>query len=161
MTKIKTRIENDKIVIVECIDRNLCESLRVDGYIKGNEISPLEALYQATRSTVQIEEKSGWDAALRALEALGISLGLFLVYQDLRRRGKRVRPGFRENALVFERDDRLVEVIVLEEGKKIRVERLVEKIREIQASGREVNIAIVDESGTISYYHGRLVKRLS
>lgn len=161
MTKAEAKIVNGKIVIVECYDNSFCASLESEGYLKNREMSPLEALYQLAKSSMRVSGKSGWEAAIEVLEAVGLSIGAFLVYHDLRRRGRKARAGFRESTLVFEHEGKIAEVIVVEEGKEVEVGRLAEKVREIQAGGREAIIAVVDESGVISYYHGRVVRGLS
>lgn len=109
-----------------------------------------------------IAERRDWAGALRIISEQGVDLELFLVYYDLRRRGRKVRPGHRPRTLLLEeRPGRVAEVLVLSEGRPVRASDIVEWSRLAVSDSHEPVLAIVDENGGITYYEARVVSELS
>ena len=115
----------------------------------------LDELVRAAR------ERGDWSSVLRALESLGLDLELFIVYYDLRRRGKRVRLGVRPRTLIYEEPSgKLFEVLVLAAGARVSLKEIIEWSRRASADSHEPVIAVVDENGGVTYYESRVVTQL-
>ncbi len=109
-----------------------------------------------------IVERRDWAEALRIISEGDFDLELFLVYYDLRRRGRKVRLGHRPRTILLEeRSNRIVEVLVLSEGRPVRASEIVEWSRLAVSDSHEPVLAIVDENGGITYYEARVVSDLS
>lgn len=110
---------------------------------------------------LKVLRDEGWGAALDVIRSLGLDLELFIVYYDLVRRGRKVRPGVRPRTLLYEDGaGRTYEVLVLNEGNSVSVESLVEWSRRAAADSHEPIIAVVDESGGVTYYQSRAARSL-
>jgi len=146
-----------RVVLEKCLDQEFCFNLLKSGYadINGN-LDVLEAAHLLALGRIAVDNKTGWEEALRVLSELGINISTFLVYHDLRKRGRRVKLGSRSGTLVVDMGSRRFEVLILEEGKLMTLEELAEWSRSSIASGYEPVVAIVDMYGVITYYEARV-----
>lgn len=114
------------------------------------------------RAYQYIVNLKSWDAALSVLREFNVKLEAFLVYYDLRRRGRRVRPGPRPNTLIYEDPSgKLSEVLILSEGSYIKLNDILEWSIRASADSHRPVIAIIDETGVITYYEARTLRTLS
>jgi len=150
-------VGKSRVVLEKCLDQEFCFNLLKLGYadINGN-LDVLEAAHLLALGRIAVDNKTGWEEALRVLSELGINISTFLVYHDLRKRGRRVKLGSRSGTLVVDMGSRKFEVLVLEEGKLMTLEELAEWSRSSIASGYEPVVAIVDMYGVITYYEARV-----
>jgi len=150
-------VSKGRVTLEKCLDQEFCFNLLKSGYtdINGN-LDALEAAHLLALGRIAIDNKTGWEEALRVLSELGINISTFLVYHDLRKRGRRVKLGSRSGTLVVDMGSRRFEVLVLEEGKLMTLEELAEWSRSSIASGYEPVVAIVDMYGVITYYEARV-----
>jgi tRNA-intron endonuclease len=151
-------VNENKIAIEKCLDQEFCANLVRMGFadIKGN-VELLETLYLLASHKITIEGKTGWEEALKYAMRFNVKLSLFMVYHDLRKRGRKVRLGTRPNTLILNLGSRRTEILVLEEGVLMTLEDLAEWSRSSMSSGYEPVIAIVDRYGVITYYEARAV----
>ncbi|MGC9209666.1 MAG: hypothetical protein ACP5FT_00100 [Acidilobus sp.] len=109
-----------------------------------------------------MRERGDWSQALAMIERSGLDFELFLVYYDLRRRGRRVSMGRRPRTLLIdEGSGRIMEVLVLSEGRPVKLSDIAEWSRLAVSESHEPVLAIVDENGGITYYEARVVTDLS
>jgi len=143
------------------------------GYILGDtlELSDVEAVYLAFRKTIKVLHK-GREISIaqlfKLLEENNPELPLvFTVYQDLRSRGRIVKPGFRRNVLFLYTKgvrgpaDKVV-YVVGEESTEFTMNELLKWINEAFKINKVPIIAIVDKHGDVTYYevkHVELKKR--
>ncbi len=121
--------------------------------------SSTESLYELAYRAVA--ERRDWAEALGILGQSDVDFELFLVYYDLRRRGRRVRLGHRPRTLIFDvKPNRIAEVLVLSEGRPVKASDIVEWSRLAVSDSHEPVLAIVDEGGGITYYEARVVSEL-
>ena len=119
------------------------------------ELHPVEAAYPVYTDRLKRRDELGQELGLEELfkridsDMLWI---LFIVYSDLRRKGKRVRPGPDPRVLYIERGDNVVEMLVLEENSVVSPEEILQFIKRALSKGFEPMIAIVDMYGDITYY---------
>lgn len=149
-------MDKGRIVLERCLDPEFCVNLLKSGFsdISGN-LDVLEAIHLTALGRITVNGRTGWEEALRMLSEFNIKLSLFLVYHDLRKRGRRVKLGARPNTLVMDFKSRPVEILVLEEGSSMTLEDLAEWSKTAIASGHEPVVAIVDRYGVITYYEAR------
>ncbi len=121
----------------------------------------MEAAYSAASGKNLCPGFDGWEGAMRILAREGIWLPLFIVYYDLRKRGRKARRGVRTNTLVYGHGGRRVEVLVLEEGTGVEVRSLLEWSRIASGDGYTPVVAIVDRNGGVTYYEARALESLS
>jgi len=153
---VRARLEGGGLVLAECIVERTCRLMEAHGSLAGGRLDPLEAAYQAARGRLEVEGVVGWPAALLIIERLIGDFDLFLVYFDLRRRGRRVRRGVRPRTLVVEyTQSRKVEILVLSEGAHMPLSRIVEWSELAAADDREPVVAVVDSYGRTTYYEAR------
>ncbi|MEM0340565.1 MAG: hypothetical protein QXN05_00090 [Acidilobaceae archaeon] len=133
---------------------NICSSLR-ESNLMGPDytLDKLEALYQLALGNSVYENEIGWNAVTKLLNKINVKLSVFLVYHDLRRKGRPVRTSpYPRSNLMLERSGKKIEILVLEAGSKVRLGDLVEWARLVQASNHTPVLAVVDELGVITYY---------
>lgn len=149
-------VDRSGFKLEKCLDQEFCANLLRMGFadLKGN-VEILEALDLLATGKVAIEGRTGWDEALRYASMLGVKLSLFLVYHDLRRRGRKAKLGSRPNTLILNLGSRKTEILVLEEGTPMTLENLAEWSRSAISSGYEPVVAVVDKYGVITYYEAR------
>jgi tRNA splicing endonuclease len=160
---MKARVEGAVVRLASCEDRGLCDRLRERGYLyEGGEIDPFEAMLQAVRGRLRLEDGSeGWPALLRILEALRVQLKMAIVYLDLRRRYPQVRRGPRKDTFIASgKSGRAIEVLVLEEGEEVTVAQLGLWSQAAASDGHEPVVAIVDRNGQVTYYQARVVPHI-
>ncbi len=103
-----------------------------------------------------------WQKAIKMIEDLHLDLETFIVYFDLRRRGKKVTVGPRPRTLLYNvTDNRTAEVLILSEGNYVKLMDIVRWSQRAVADAHEPILAIVDESGGVTYYEARVVRQLS
>ena len=145
------------IKVVECYSERFCRQLRNAGSLKGDIVDPLEGAYQVARGRIIVEGiPEGWTGALKIIDKLLGDIDLFIVFHDLRRRGRKVRRGLRPRTLIVEYSkNRSLEVLVLSEGVRTSIRKLVEWSRASVRDGFYPVIAVVDDYGIITYYEAR------
>jgi tRNA-intron endonuclease len=156
-TLIRLSLDGVSIKVAACIDEAFCESLRRAGYLsEDGTLDPLEAVYQVSRGRAELEGcGGGWSCAIQMMAVLEIDLDLFTVYRDLRRKGRRPRKGFRRKTLLYEREGRIYEVLVLSEGYVETLRSIIEWSRQAAADDHVPIIAVVDRTGLVTYYEAR------
>ncbi len=78
----------------------------------------------------------------------------FVVYYDLKKRGRRVRVrSERGFTFIDPQTKEDVEVVVMEESRKLKVEEIVELIEKYSKMGKQLLLAIADRHGDVTYYH--------
>ncbi|MFN4045724.1 MAG: SEN2-like domain-containing protein, partial [Acidilobaceae archaeon] len=160
--KVHFKIKGDTIEVEECLDTELCTGMAKLNLIEDSRVEPLEAAHQAALGRAAVDGVSGWEAVVNVLQTFKIKLGMFLVYHDLRRRGRRVKRGARSGTLIVDLGrEKLAEILVLEEGTPMTLEKLAEWSRGASASNHEPIVAIVDRAGVISYYEARATSHIS
>ncbi len=156
------RLAKGGVEVVECRDRGFCTGLERDGYLSGGVITPLEAAYQCIAGGLELEGVGGgWGCGLRVVSGSGIWLPLFLVYLDLRRRGRKPKLGVRDNTLWVAVGGKRLEFLVVEEGGLLSLDRLGGWSRLAAGDGYTPILAIVDRLGGVVYYEARVVESLS
>lgn len=159
---LEGRLEGCSVRVEACSDRGLCATLEGRGYLAGGVLDPLEAFYQAVRGKLVLAGgASGWKAGLSIVESCRLPLKLFIVYLDLRRKGRLPRRGIRPGTLEFREGERVYEVLILEEGEVTTYGALAEWSRSAVADGRHPVIAIVDHAGSVTYYEARVSRSLA
>ncbi len=158
---LKGRLEGCGVRVEECGDTDLCKVLEERRYLEGGMLDALEAFFQAVWGKLELPgDLSGWRAALAIVESCGEPLKTFIVYLDLRRRGRLPRRGLRPGTLEFREGQRVFEVLILEEGEVTTYSSLAEWSRSAVADGRQPVIVIVDRNGDVTYYEARVSKTL-
>ena len=139
-----------------CLDEEACRYWRKWGYFRDKKyLDVLEAAYQASTGSIIIDGGTGWEKALETLYRYSEDLALFIVYHDLRQRGRRVLRGARKGTLIVRTGGRDLEVLVLEEGTTVKLEWLAEWSRIASGDGFNPIVAIVDRNGDVTYYEIR------
>ncbi len=160
--KIHFKTKGDTIEVDKCLDTELCTSMARLNLINDSKVEPLEAAHQAALGRATVDGITGWEAVVNVLQAFKIKLSMFLVYHDLRKRGRKVRRGARSGTLIVDTGKgKLAEILVLEEGTPMTLEKLAEWSRGASASNHEPIVAIVDRAGVISYYEARATSHIS
>ncbi|MCE4604893.1 MAG: hypothetical protein F7B20_08045 [Aeropyrum sp.] len=159
--RAEARVDSGRVLLSSCVDRGFCGQLEGYGYLRGGELDPLEAAFQASRGLICVAGSHGWAAALEVLSASGTHLDLALVYFDLRRKGRKPKPGVRRGTLVYVHGGRVYEVLVLSEGYPASLGELVEWSRGAIADSHTPIVAVVDRTGLVTYYEARAVTSLS
>jgi len=139
------------------------------GILKGDvlELEDVEVAYLAYRGTVKPVfkgEEVSLEKLFQILERNNPELPLmFTVYQDLRMRGRVVRPGYRRNVLLLYTKgaksvaDKAV-YVVGEETAEFTIEELIKWITEALKLNKEPIVAIVDKHGDVTYYEVKKVE---
>jgi len=150
---IEAMVRGDgKVVVVKGGDRLREGRLTAEGV---RELHPVEAAYLLYIGKLRLREESGRELSLEDMfkiirdDNLWI---LFVVYTDLRRKGKRVRLSHTPRMLYVEHGDKVIEMLVLEENTMVPSTDIVEFVRRAISRGFEPMIAVVDMYGDITYY---------
>ena len=79
---------------------------------------------------------------------------MFTVYYDLRRRKRKVIPEVRREGTILEirKEKWWAEYLVLEEGVKTTIDKLILWIEDVRANDMLPIVAIVDRNGGVTYY---------
>ena len=77
---------------------------------------------------------------------------LFAVYYDLRKRGRKVRPGITESDLIIENKSTSMRIFVTEENTQLQLKTVMEWIEDSLRKGYKPYIAVVDMYGDVTYY---------
>lgn len=156
-------VEGGRVTVKECINSRLCSNLRGAGTMRDNEVDPLEAAYQLVKGRVTVEGlPQGWIGGIQLVNMLLGDPDLFIVYHDLRRRGRRVRRGVRGRTLIVQRGEgREMEVLVLSEGGETSFSEIAEWSRLAARDGYTPVVAVVDGYGVVTYYEARVASALS
>ncbi|WP_292320485.1 hypothetical protein [Caldisphaera sp.] len=154
---LELAIEKGKISVKACNNKDFCEQLEKNGLMVNNYISSLEGSYLVAIERANMNGQTSWKKALEIIKYYKIPLNIFLVYFDLRRRGRRVWEGSRDNTLISETANlKKFEVLVLGEGNSITTSQIAEWSNLAVADSHIPVIAIVDKNGEITYYESRL-----
>ncbi len=139
------------------------------GILKGDvlELEDVEIAYLAYRGVVKPVfkgEEVTLEKLFQILERNNPELPLmFTVYQDLRMRGRVVKPGYRRNVLLLYTKgaksiaDKVV-YVVGEETTEFTIEELLKWITEALKLNKEPIVAIVDKHGDVTYYEVKKVE---
>ena len=157
---VSFKVSEEGVRVAECFEERLCRLLEERGVLVGGVVEELEAAYLVAKCRASVGGECGWVRALSLLSAPE-SVDLFLVYYDLRRRGRRVVRGYRRRTLILYRgSSRPVEVLVLSEGSLVTIRELVEWSRLASGDGKDPVVAVVDGHGSVTYYEARAVTTL-
>lgn len=158
----RASIAQGSVQLVECMDQSFCDVLRQRNYLTDNIIEPLEAMLQAVRGRLEVENiGTGWQAFLAIATLLNVELKLAIVYLDLRKRYPEVRKGPRPDTLLARgKRGRPLEVLVLEEGEEVTVSQLGSWSTAASGDGHDPVVAVVDRNGQVTYYEARTVTQL-
>ncbi len=149
-------IDDNGVRVLKCLDREQCGSWARSGYLKRpNYLDALEAAYQASSNAIIVDGDTGWRKAMEILYRFSESLAMFIVYLDLRSRGRRVIRGVRKDTLIVKMGKESFEILVLEEGSEVELEWLAEWSRIASGDGFNPIVAIVDRNGDVTYYELR------
>lgn len=162
MTSARVSIAQGGVQLVECIDQSFCDILRQRNYLNGDLIEPLEAMLQAVRGKLEVENiGTGWQAFLAIAASLNVELKLAIVYLDLRGRYPEVRKGPRPDTLLARgKRGRPLEVLVLEEGEEVTVSQLGSWSIAASSDDHDPVVAVVDRNGQVTYYEARTVSQI-
>ncbi|AFZ71095.1 tRNA splicing endonuclease [Caldisphaera lagunensis DSM 15908] len=156
-TYLELNIEEEKLMVKNCYDNEFCEQLIKNDLIVNNSVNLLEGIYLIAIEKAMIDNEVGWGKALELIDRYKIPLHIFLVYYDLRKRGRRVWIGPRDNTLISETHKlKKIEVFVLSEGSPITTNKIANWSELAVADSHIPIIAIVDKNGEITYYESRI-----
>ncbi len=163
MVDLYARITGDILRLVRCLSVRFCNQMRSAGSLKEDVIDPLEGAYQLARGRIKVENvPSGWIGALEVVYRLVSDVDLFIVYYDLRRRGRRVKRGLRPRTLIVEYSrSRILEVLVLSEGRYTSLMEIADWSKSAARDEHLPVIAIVDDYGIVTYYEARASNTIS
>lgn len=156
-------LSGGRVLLRECLNKKFCNQLRSAGALKGEVVDPLEAAYQLVRGRIHVEGlPEGWIGGIKLVSAIVRDPDLFLVYYDLRRRGRRVMRGLRRRTLIVARGgDKELEVLVLSEGTHTTFRDIAEWSKLASRDGFIPVVAVVDGYGVVTYYEARSARSLS
>ena len=123
-------------------------------------IHPIEAAHLLYRGAgeVRLGTRRVSFEELLALYAIRnpLALAYYEVYLELRRRGRLPVPGPRDNTLILVKSRRSPKqthyILVLEEGRPVRVAQLALFVEEARKKNLEPVLAIVDRYGDVTFY---------
>jgi len=162
-SKVKV-VLNDKLEgIVE--DLRSAQSLYNEGYgsleCETLRLHPLEVAYLRYKDRIEIFKNSKKVELSEFFEMLHNIDKLFwvkfVVYYDLKSRGRNVRPGFTENTLLLTpskspKEPSNIIVFVVEESNLITLRKLIDWVEMASKNNKESIIAVVDRHGDVTYY---------
>jgi len=131
---------------------------------------PLEALYLVDKGKMEVFNKEGkliiFDNLLDYFSKYDRSIfPKFLIYRDLVDRGYKVTKGYSDHIdlLVYEKGKYLdkpakIRVIGIDEGKPIKISRLIDEVKRSLLSKKDLKIAVIERRGEIVYYSLSLFK---
>ncbi len=158
--KLILGVKGEGLRIVECFEERLCRILEDRGVLANGVLDELEAAYLIARCRARVGVECGWVKAIEVLSGPD-KVDLFLVYYDLRKRGRRVVRGYRRRTLIVYRgSSRPVEVLVLSEGSLVTIGDIIEWSRIASGDGKDPVVAVVDGHGNVTYYEARAVSTL-
>ncbi len=156
-TYLELKIEGEKLIIKSCYNKDFCDQLIKNNLAVDNNVNLLEGIYLIAIEKAMIDNEVGWSKALELIKYYKIPLYIFLVYYDLRKRGRRVWIGPRDNTLISEMHNlKKIEVLVLNEGNPITTSKIANWSELAVADSHIPIIAIVDKNGEITYYESRI-----
>ncbi|MGC8566164.1 MAG: SEN2-like domain-containing protein [Caldisphaera sp.] len=149
--------KDNRLFIKECFIKDYCKQLEKYNIINDNRIDELEGIYLITIDKATINQKSGWSEAIELLRKMNLELHYYIVYYDLRKRGRRVWKGIRESTLIAEMpNQRKLEVLILKEGNEINPIKIANWSELAVADAHTPIVAIVDKNGEVTYYESRI-----
>ncbi|RLG88621.1 MAG: hypothetical protein DRO15_02410 [Thermoprotei archaeon] len=77
---------------------------------------------------------------------------LFTVYFDLRKRGKRAKPGLSDSDVIVEHQRDSLRIFVTEENTQLSLRTIIEWIEDSLRKGYKPIMAVVDMYGDVTYY---------
>lgn len=77
---------------------------------------------------------------------------LFTVYFDLRKRGKRAKPGLTNSDIIVEHQKESMRIFVTEENTQLSLQTIIEWIEDSLRKGYKPLMAVVDMYGDVTYY---------
>jgi len=155
---LEVSLNKEGAFIKKCFNRDFCKQL---GLEENQRIDGLEAAYFLSIKKACIGGRSGWDEALDFLEKLSVPLHLFIVYYDLRRRGRKVQRGLRDSTLLADVPGRKkIEVLILREGEEVKPSSISNWSELAVSDSYTPVVAIVDKNGEVTYYESRIYSDL-
>ncbi len=118
-------------------------------------ISFIEALWLCYKGIAEIYLDNGKKLNIEDILALSNDNSLwikFIVYLDLRLRGKKPSVNVLNDSLCIKGNNVTYEIIVLEETTMFRLSELLARIENLYSKGREVVLGLVDKHGDVTYY---------
>ncbi len=123
-------------------------------------IHPVEAAHLLYRGTAEVRlgpRRLNFEQLISLYAKRNpLALAYYEVYLELRRRGRLPIPGPRENTLILIRSRRNPKqthyILVLEEGRPVRVSQLAMFVEEARKRNLEPVLAIVDRYGDVTFY---------
>ncbi len=118
-------------------------------------ISFIEALWLCYKGIAEIYLDNGRKLSIKDILELSNDDSLwikFIVYLDLRLRGKKPSVNILSDSLCIRSDNVVYEVLVLEETTMLRLSDLLTKIENLYSKGHEVVLGLVDKHGDVTYY---------
>ncbi|HDJ89680.1 MAG TPA: tRNA-intron lyase [Thermoprotei archaeon] len=160
---IEAIIENNEVIIK---DRENGNKLYNDGYgiwcSNGLKLFPVEVLYLMEKEKITVKDVNKKLLSFRDLLRRFITVDKkiwikYMIYNDLKKRGFWIKPGFSDNVEFLISEGGKSEifnyiVIGLEEVIKLSFNDLMKMVNEALRSNKELILAIVDKEGNISYY---------
>ena len=130
---------------------------------QGLKLSLIEALYLVEKGEIVIKDENDKTLTLKDIVNLFSKMDKkfwlkYSIYNDLKKRGFNVKPGFSEEEIEFLMGEGGKKfsfnyiVIGLEEGVKLDFNSLTQMVDEALRSQKELILAIIDKEGNISYY---------
>lgn len=130
---------------------------------QGLKLSLIEALYLVEKGEIYIKDENNKILALKDIVKLFSMKDKkfwlkYSIYNDLKKRGFNVKPGFSEEDIEFlmgeggEKKFFNYIVIGVEEGVRIGFNSLTQMVNDALNSQKKLILAIIDKEGNISYY---------
>jgi tRNA splicing endonuclease len=120
--------------------------LIVDGEEITDFVKALSVIIKRVRETCEREGKGCYLA--------NAFWSMFTTYHDLRRKGRKLLPEARREGTIIEirKGGWWAEYLVLEEGVRIPLPKLLNWIDEVRANDLKAVVAVVDRNGSVTYY---------
>ncbi len=118
-------------------------------------ISFIEALWLCYKGIAEIYLDNGKKLGIEDILALSSDNSLwikFIVYLDLRLRGKKPSVNVLNDSLCVKSNNVVYEIVVLEETTMFRLSELLARIENLYGKGHEVVLGLVDKHGDVTYY---------
>ncbi len=164
-------LRGNKAILITGID--LIKQKRFGKYdesIRKLILSPLEVLYLAERGKISIKDRNKKEYSFEDLVKYFAKYDKnifpkYLIYRDLTDRGYKVMDGYSSDIdlLVFDRGDypekpAKYRIIGIDEGKPIKIVKILSELRETLLSKKELKIALIERRGEVIYYTVSLLK---
>ena len=151
--KAKIIITNGKFIISESRE-SLWEGKEIRGI--GKVLHFVEAAYLIYTGKAEIFDDKGNRLSFEEFFSKYCSDRrawiLFTVYFDLRKRGKKAKPGLTNSDIIVEHQKESLRIFVTEENTQLPLRTIIEWIEDSLRKGYKPLMAVVDMYGDITYY---------